>query len=147
MKLFKHLSVLSAALLLAACAGTTSGPSYTAPAMSGTWKDIGFIHNNNIVVGYETGSIRRNGQIALLRDRKIVINPALENYQGTPRYKIAVGDWEFHCSNRSYRLASVQFLDERGALIGQEHFTATQIRPMPLRGNMVAQKQFDVACR
>ncbi|MDO5356171.1 MAG: hypothetical protein Q4E77_01585 [Conchiformibius sp.] len=142
----KTLPAFAAALLLAACAGTGT-PSYTAPPMSGTWKDIGFTKGNNIVVGYETGSIRKNGDIARLRDRKIVINPALEQYQDTPRYKIAVSDWEFHCKNRSYRLAGVQFLDERGVMIGQEHFSPTQIRPMPLNGNSIAQRQFDIACR
>lgn len=142
----KTLPAFASALLLAACAGTGT-PSYTAPPMSGTWKDIGFTKGNNIVVGYETGSIRKNGDIARLRDRKIVINPALEQYQDTPRYKIAVSDWEFHCRNRSYRLAAVQFLDERGGLISQEQFSQTQIRHMPLSRNTIAEKQFNVACR
>lgn len=147
MKLFKHLSLVSAVLLLAACAGKNGMPAYTAPAMSGTWKDIGAIERQNIVVAYETGSVRKNGAIARLRDRKIVVNPAKADYTGTPRYKIAVGEWEFHCTHRSYRLASVRYLDESGNPIREDRFTPTQIRHMPLTAGTIAEKQFNIACK
>lgn len=136
-------------LLLTACASNNLSPmpTYTAPPMSGTWKDLGTINHNNIVVAYDTGSIRKNGDTAQLRDRKIIVNPAQEAYADTPPYKIAVSDWEFHCKNRSYRLASVQFLDDRGALIKRESYTPTEIRPMPLNQGTIAEKQFNVVCR
>lgn len=136
-------------LLLAACTSNTLSPmpTYTAPPMSGTWKDLGTINHNNIVVAYDMGSIRKNGDTAQLRDRKIIVNPAQESYVNTPPYKIAVSDWEFHCKNRSYRLAAVQFLDDHGSLIKRESYTPTEIRPMPLNQGTIAEKQFNVVCR
>lgn len=133
-------------LLLSACAGSNM-PAYTAPAMSGTWKDIGTIANNNIVVAYETGSVQRTGDQARLRDRKIVVNPAKEAYIGTPRYKVAVSDWEFHCKNRSYRIAVVRYLDESGKHLREDRFSATAIRHMPLTVGTIAEKQFKIACK
>lgn len=135
------------AIILTACAGMSGRPSYSVPAMSGTWQDIGAINQRNIVVAYEKGSIRRNGDIAYLRDRKIVVNPNEESYTDTPKYKIAVSDWEFHCKNRSYRLSSVKFLDEQGKLIGENHFSPTQIRHMPFNNGTIAEKQFNIACK
>lgn len=147
MRFYSHFAVWTAmAFLLTACAGNKV-PDYKAPTMNGTWKDIGRIHQNNIVVSYETSSVRKVGETGYLRGRKIVIDPRKEAYEDTPRYKIAVGDWEFHCKNRTYRLASLQFLDERGVLIKQVDFTPTQIRHMPLTSNTISEKQFKIACK
>lgn len=140
------LSLLTA--FLTAC-GTSASPNISSaiPPMAGSWKHLGATNNGNILVSYDTASIRKNGDFTLLRDRKIVINPALEKFTNTPHYKIAVNDWEFHCRNRSYRLAATQFLDEKGKIVSAQRFTPVQIRPMPISSGTIAQKQFELVCR
>lgn len=145
----KHLLLLLSSLILAAC-GSTSSPSeerLMIPPMSGTWQEFGNTHQGNILVSYDTSSIRRNGDFALMRDRKIVIKPELEQYHNTPRYKIAVSDWEFNCKNYSYRLAASQFLDESGKIIQALRYTPVMIRPMPIAKNTIADKQYQLVCR
>lgn len=135
-------------VVLTACGSSgKSGVSSAIPPMAGSWQHLGATNNGNVLVSYDTASIRKNGDFTLLRDRKIVVNPALEKYADTPRYKIAVNDWEFHCRNRSYRLAATQFLDEKGTILSAQRFTPVEIRPMPISGGTIAQKQFDLVCR
>lgn len=137
------------ALILTACGGTSSpaGISPAVPPMAGSWQHLGATHNGNILISYDTASVRKSGDFTLLRDRKIVINPALEKYNDTPHYKIAVNDWEFHCRNRSYRLAATQFLDDKGKILLANRFTPVEIRPMPISNGTIAQKQFELICR
>lgn len=146
----KNIALLAiSALILTACgsSGTTSSVSAAIPPMAGSWQHLGATNNGNILVSYDTASVRKNGDFTLLRDRKIVINPALEKYINTPHYKIAVNDWEFHCRNRSYRLAATQFLDDKGKILSAARFTPVEIRPMPISGGTIAQKQFELVCR
>jgi hypothetical protein len=138
----------SLAVVLAACGGS-GAKKVTAniPPMAGAWQHLGATNNGNVLISYDTASVRKNGDFMLLRDRKIVVNPALEKYTNTPRYKVAVNDWEFHCRNQSYRLAATQFLDENGKILLAQRFTPVEIRPMPISAGSVSQKQYALVCR
>lgn len=136
------------ALILAACGGGSPKQVTTAiPPMAGAWQHLGATNNGNILISYDTASVRKNGDFMLLRDRKIVINPALEKYENTLRYKVAVNDWEFHCRNQSYRLAATQFLDDNGRVLLAQRFTPVEIRPMPISAGSISQKQYALICR
>lgn len=139
----------SLAVVLAACGGGGAKKVTTSiPPMAGSWQHLGATHNGNVLISYDTASVRKNGDFMLLRDRKIVVNPALEKYDDkTPRYKIAVNDWEFHCRNQSYRLAATQFLDESGKILLAKRFTPVEIRPMPISAGSISQKQYALVCR
>lgn len=135
--------------ILAACVGGGAPKQMAAsvPPMAGSWQHLGATNNGNVLVSYDTASVRKNGDFMLLRDRKIVINPALEKYDNTPRYKVAVNDWEFHCRNQSYRLAATQFLDDNGKVLLAQRFTPVDIRPMPISNGSISQKQYALVCR
>lgn len=147
--MLKHITfTLTTALLLTACAGnSTQSAIKNAPKVAGSWQNLGSISNGNIIVSYDAGSLKKNKELVQMRDRKIVVNPNEERYTGTPRYKVAVSDWEFNCRNRSYRLIAVQFLDERGNIVSQESYAKNPIPPMPISAGTIAEKQFNVACR
>lgn len=149
MKLIQYTSTLSIALILAACGGGGSGTPKikNVPSIAGSWHNLGSSNQGNLVASYDTGSLRRNGDLAYLRDRKIVVNPEQERYVGTPRYKVAVSDWEFHCRNKSFRLTAVQFFDEKGKILSQERYTTNPIPPMPISRGTIAEKQFTIACK
>lgn len=128
------------AVLLAACAGT-SGPS-----VSGSWEKIGTTSNGNIKAYIDKSSIRRNGSLVTFRDRKVVQKTDEERYANVPRYKTAVGTWEMHCTNKTYRLAALQLLDEKGTVLLNETYTAAGIRPMGIISGSVNEKQFEAVC-
>lgn len=142
----RALPSLALTLMLVACGGGASPDLKNVPSISVTWKNLGNLNQGNLIASYDAGSLRRKGDLAYLRDRKIVINPSLERFSGTPRYKVAVSDWEFHCRNRSFRLTAVQFLDEKGNIVSQERYTTNPIPPMPISSGTIAEKQFAVAC-
>lgn len=148
MKFAKYSIICLAVTLLAGCPSSGVSPNLkNVPSIAGSWKNLGSINNGNMVASYDASSIRRNGDLAYLRDRKIVINPDQERYSGTPRYKVAVSDWEFHCRNRSFRLTAVQFFDEKGRILSQERYTANPIPPMPIARATIAEKQLGIACK
>ena len=148
MRLFQYVGMLLVGLVLAACGSNgTSQAVRNAPKGAGSWKPLGNVNNGNIVVSYDAGSLKKNGNLAWLRDRKIVINPQRERYSDTPYFKVAVSDWEFNCKNHSFRLTAVQFLDDKGKIVSQERYTTNPIPPMPIQRGTMADRQFAVACR
>lgn len=148
MRWIQFSSFIFTGLLLTACgsSGNNQLPKNT-PKIAGSWKHLGNISGGNIVVSYDAGSLKKSGNLAWLRDRKIVINPEHERYTNTPRYKVVVNDWEFNCRNQSYRLTAVQFLDEKGYIVSQERYTSNPIPPMPIPHGTIADKQFKIVCR
>ena len=128
--------------LLAAC--TATGPE-GAKAI-GSWKPLGELSNGRIKASYDTGSIKRKGDLAELRDRKIVSDPAKERYPDTPVYKTAVGQWEFNCKQRSYRLSALQLWDSEGKPVASHHYTPSEIPARPIAKGSPTEKQFDAAC-
>ncbi|UOO81846.1 hypothetical protein LVJ83_13225 [Uruburuella testudinis] len=128
------------AALLAACAAT-------GPDVAGNWKEIGTINSGNIKAAIDTSSIKRNGQLATFRDKKTVLKPSEERYVNTPAYKTAVGEWEIHCRNKTYRLTALQLLDERGQVLMNQKYTAAGLRPMSVMGGSITEKQFETVCK
>lgn len=147
MKFWQYSAMVLLAMGLTACPSTNTPNLKNVPHISGSWKNLGSLSQGNLVASYDTNSLRRNGDLAYLRDRKIVVNPEQERYVGTPRYKVAVSDWEFHCRNKNFRLTAVQFLDEKGNVLSQERYISQPIPPMPISGGTIAEKQFGIACR
>ncbi len=141
MNAFRFSAAAAVALLLAACAGT-SGPS-----VSGSWDKIGTTSNGNIRAYIDKASIRKNGNLVTFRDRKVVQKTDEERYVNTPKYKTAVGTWEMHCTNKTYRLTALQLLDEKGTVLLNQTYTAAGIRPMSIIGGSVNEKQFEIVCR
>lgn len=133
----------AALLLLAACATTPTTPDARA---IGQWQNIGNIKNGNIAVSYDTGSLKKQGNTATLRDRKIVKDMDDENYLDLPRYKTAISEWTFHCTNRTYRITSAKYWDGRGQLITQHQY-GSQIRPATIVADSPAESLFKTACR
>lgn len=143
----KKWMLLCATLLLAACGTSNIDQAVkNAPSVAGSWRNLGSINGGNIIVSYDANSVRQSGNLAYLRDRKIVINMSKERFEDTPRYKVAVGDWEFNCRNRSYRLMALQFLDEKGKILSQNRYTSKQIPPQLIGRQDIASKQFDIVC-
>lgn len=140
----KKLLSLCALAALAACSSTGSPEGAKAV---GSWKTIGELNGGNVRVAYDTGSIKRKGDTAELRDRKIVDDPAKEGYAGLPAYKTAVGVWAFHCKNRTYRLVSLQLWDKDGKLLASHQFAASQIPPRAVVAGTPTEKQFAAACK
>ncbi|MCQ9327093.1 surface-adhesin E family protein [Neisseria dentiae] len=141
MNAFRFSATAAVALLLAACAGT-SGPS-----VSGSWDKIGTTSNGNIRAYIDKASIRKNGNLVTFRDRKVVQKTDEERYVNTPKYKTAVGTWEMHCTNKTYRLTALQLLDEKGTVLLNQTYTAAGIRPMSIIGGSVNEKQFEIVCK
>ncbi|WP_373698654.1 surface-adhesin E family protein [Neisseria dentiae] len=141
MNAFRFSAAAAVALLLAACAGT-SGPS-----VSGSWDKIGTTSNGNIRAYIDKASIRKNGNLVTFRDRKVVQKTDEERYVNTPKYKTAVGTWEMHCTNKTYRLTALQLLDEKGTVLLNQTYTAAGIRPMSIIGGSVNEKQFEIVCK
>ncbi|MDO4908101.1 surface-adhesin E family protein [Neisseria sp.] len=140
MNAFRFSAAAAAALLLAACAGT-SGPS-----VSGSWEKIGTTSNGNIRAYIDKASIRKNGSLVTFRDRKVVQKTDEERYTNTPEYKTAVGTWEMHCTNKTYRLTALQLLDEKGTVLLNQTYTAAGIRPMSIIKGSINEKQFETVC-
>lgn len=140
MNAFRFSAAAAAALLLAACAGT-SGPS-----VSGSWEKIGTTSNGNIRAYIDKASIRKNGSLVTFRDRKVVQKTDEERYTNTPEYKTSVGTWEMHCTNKTYRLTALQLLDEKGTVLLNQTYTAAGIRPMSIIKGSINEKQFETVC-
>lgn len=70
-----------------------------------------------------------------------------ERFVNTPAYKTAVGEWEIHCRNKTYRLTALQLIDERGQVLMNERYTATNLRPMSVMSGTLTEKQFEVVCK
>lgn len=136
------ISTVSAVLLLSACETTTTAPG----GISGNWDNIGTISNGNIKVAIDKNSIKKNGVLATFRDRKTVVKMKEENFNNTPAYKTAVGNWEIHCSNKTYRLTALQLLDEHGKVISNHTYTATNLRPMSVMTGTITEKQYEAVC-
>lgn len=138
-RILRYSAATALAALLAACA---SGPS-----VSGNWQDLGTTGNGNIKAAIDKSSIKRNGNLATFRDKKTIIKPSEERYVNTPRYKTAVGEWEIHCTNRTYRLTSLQLLDESGRELMKQQYTAAGLRPMSIMSGSITEKQFEAVCK
>ena len=141
-KHFSLISTLSAALILSACQTTTT----TSGGVSGNWDNIGTISEGNIKVAIDKNSIKKNGTLVTFRDRKTVSKMKEERFVNTPAYKTAIGDWEIHCTNKTYRLTALQLLDEHGKEISKHNYTATNIRPMSVMNGTITEKQFEAVC-
>lgn len=139
-RVLRYAAAASLTALLAACAST-------GPSVSGSWKEIGTTSNGNIKASIDTASIKRNGSLATFRDKKTVLKPSEERYVNTPAYKTAVGEWEIHCTNRTYRLTALQLLDEHGKVLMNERYTAAGLRPMSVMSGSITEKQFEAVCK
>lgn len=142
-RLFPRFAAASLVLLMAAC---TTVNSPTGPSVSGNWSSLGTVANGNIKVAVDKNSIRKNGNLVTFRDRKVVVKPGSHNYGNTPKYKTAIGTWEIHCTNKTYRLTALQLLDEKGTVVANETYTAAGLRPMSVQGGTITEKQFETAC-
>ncbi len=138
-RILRYSAATALAALLAACA--------TGPNVSGSWKDIGTTANGNIKAAIDTASIKRNGQLATFRDKKTVVKPSEERYVNTPAYKTAIGEWEIHCRNKTYRLTALQLLDTHGKVLMNERYTAAGLRPMSIMNGSITEKQFEAVCK
>ncbi len=137
-QILARVSLWGSALLLAACAA--------GPQVDGQWQSLGETANGNIRAYIDKGSIKRSGQLVTFRDRKVVVNTAEERYVNTPSYKTAVGEWEIHCSNRTYRLTGLQLLAANGQIVSQQRYNAVDVRPMPVQKGSINEKQWQTVC-
>ncbi|MDO4696897.1 MAG: hypothetical protein Q4A49_05155 [Neisseria sp.] len=126
------------ALLLSACA---AGPN-----VAGNWKHIGNTGNGNIRVYIDRDSIRKNGASVVFRDRKVVQNPERERYVNMPAYKTAVGTWEIHCTQKTYRLSSLQLLAEDGREVFGRTYPAAMIQATAIPAGSLAEVQRQTVC-
>ncbi|WP_165007164.1 surface-adhesin E family protein [Neisseria yangbaofengii] len=129
----------SLALILAACA--SSGDS-----SGGNWQNIGTTSNGNIKIAVDKSSIKRNGQLVIFRDRKVISKPNEEKFVNTPAYKTALADWEIHCGNKTYRLTALQLLNDHGQTVTNQRYTATNLRPMSVMSGSITEKQYELVC-
>lgn len=141
----KKLLTFASLCLLNACVSLPNSPAAQA---IGSWQDIGNIHNNNISIAYDTGSITRNGNTASLRDRKIVNDMGQENYINLPEYKTSVAEWEFHCRNRTYRIKQAEFWGKNGKTLGEQIYSGSlSVAPAKIVPNTPAERLFQIACK
>lgn len=141
----KYLFPAAALLILAACSSTQI-PDNADTRAQGQWQSIGHISNNNIAVAYDTGSIKKQGNTATLRDRKIVKDMSEENYLDLPHYKTAIGEWEFHCANRSYRLKAARYWDGSGHAMMRHDYSIAQTPFAPIVAGSPTETLFKAAC-
>ncbi|MFS6937793.1 lipoprotein [Neisseria animaloris] len=116
------------------------------PNVSGHWDKIGTTSNGNIKAFIDRNSIQKNGNLVTFRDKKTVQKPNEERYVNTPRYKTAIGTWEMHCVNKTYRLTELQLIDEKGMLLVNETYTAAGLRPLSVMSGSITEKQFEAVC-
>lgn len=133
----RHAACLLALSLLAACASNDGG---------GNWSSLGEANNGNIRTYIDKSSIQRNGNLVTFRDKKTVVNPREERFTNTPPYKTALGNWEFDCRNRTYRLTELTLLDNNGQQVSQQRYSAADLRPMQIMGGSLTEKQFEAVC-
>ena len=120
-KRFSLAATVFAALMLSACETTTTSSG------GGSWTNIGTISEGNIKVAIDRSSIKRNGALVTFRDKKTVSKLKEERFVNTPAYKTAIGSWEIHCSNKTYRLAALQLMDEHGRVISNQSLSLIHI--------------------
>lgn len=140
----KKVLVVTTTLLLAACASAPKDPSAKA---LGVWQEIGKIHNNNMILAYDTGSLKVQGNTISLRERKIVQKTEQENYLNLPEFKTAVSEWEFDCVKRTYRIKNAEYWDKNGKNIAQQQYSANQVPAMAIVNNTPTEKLFQIACK
>ncbi|MCP1660067.1 YgdI/YgdR family lipoprotein [Neisseria perflava] len=129
---------VSLAFFLAACA--SSGDK------GGNWQNIGTTSNGNIKVSMDKSSIKKNGSLVTFRDKKVISKPSEERFVNTPVYKTAIGEWEIHCVNKTYRLTALQLINDRGQTVSNEKYTAANLRPMSVMNGTITEKQYELAC-
>lgn len=137
----RRCAVLALIAILAACA-TSEGPK-----VSGNWHDIGLSSSGNIRHAIDTDSIRRQGNLAVFRDKKTVIDIKQEHFSNTPAYKVAVGTWEIDCVRRTFRLTALQLLDTQGNTVSQAQYSVTDLRPMAVMRGSATEKQYHLVCQ
>ena len=91
-------------------------------------------------------AFKRNGALVTFRVKKTVSKLKEERFVNTPAYKTAIGNWEIHCSNKTYRLAALQLMDEHGRVISNQSYTPTSIRPMSVMSGTITEKQYETVC-
>ena len=144
--MLKH-SFLAVAMLilLAACASDGGSKNHAMKAI-GSWKEIGKINDGNIDVSYDTGSLKRQDNIATLTDRKYVHKPSKENYRNTPEYKYAISQWSFQCDSRHFRVTQAQFFNDKGASLAKHQYSASQTRYESALPDTPAASLLNIAC-
>ena len=140
----KQLTLIAIVLsILNACSSLPNEPSAQA---IGSWQSIGNIHNNNINVAYDSGSVKKSGAVASLRDRKIVDDMSKENYINLPEYKTAIAEWEFHCINKTYQIKKAEFWDKNGQSLGTQTYTGNlYVAPASIVNNTPTERLFKIA--
>lgn len=142
----KHLTLRRGALL--ALAATLAACTLTGtPNVPGTWQDIGLSVSGNIRHAIDTGSIRHQGNLAIFRDMKTVLDMKQEHFSNTPAYKVAVGTWEIDCTRHTFRLTALQLLDTQGKIISDTQYSATDLRPMAVMRGSATEKQYNLVCK
>lgn len=126
-------------LLLTACAAPSGS------LIGGDWQHLGNVQNGNIRAYVDKKSVKRVGQVVTFQDRKIVSNMNQASFLDTPRYKTALGEWEIHCANKTYRLNRIQLLNEQGNVIQQHQYTTMVFQK--IQAASIAEKQWAWACR
>ena len=138
----KILILTATAVLLAAC-----GSSNLPVSAKGSWNSVGKIHNGEIEVSYDTGSIVRQGNVVRLTDRKVIRDQQKMAFPQTPAYKAAITEWEFHCINRTNRPLNTRFYDTNGHLLSEQTFNSRIAPPTAIVPNMPSTELFNRACK
>lgn len=134
-------------ILLTLAAGLAACATNNGPTVAGQWRDIGLSSSGNVRHAIDTGSIHRQGNLAIFRDKKTVIDMKQERFSNTPAYKVAVGNWEIDCTRRTFRLTALQLLDERGNIVSQAQYSATDLRPMAVMRGSATEQQYNLVCK
>ncbi|ASK27335.1 surface-adhesin E family protein [Neisseria chenwenguii] len=142
LRFLRFAAAASLAALLTAC--TSSGTS--GGSTSGNWSSIGTISDGNIKVSIDKNSIRKNGALATFRDKKVVSKADEEKFTNTPAYKTAIGEWEIHCTNKTYRLTSLKLFDKHDKVVSAQKYTAAALRPMSVMNGTITEKQYEEVC-
>lgn len=114
---------------------------------SSQWENIGTISNGNIHVYINKDNFKKNGNIIIFQDKKVVINLKQERFANTPSYKTAIAEWEIHCNNKTYRLSSLQLFDTKNVEISRQSYTASSLRPMSILSGTLTEKQYEIVCK
>ncbi|MFQ3038463.1 surface-adhesin E family protein [Neisseria cinerea] len=131
------LSFVLLPILLTAC---------STPDKSARWENIGTISNGNIHTYINKDSVRKNGNLMIFQDKKVVTNLKQERFANTPAYKTAIAEWEIHCNNKTYRLSSLQLFDTKNTEISTQSYTASSLRPMSIQSGTLTEKQYETVC-
>ena len=59
---------------------------------SSQWENIGTISNGNIHVYINKDNFKKNGNIIIFQDKKVVIDLKQERFANTPAYKTAIAE-------------------------------------------------------